>query len=40
MMSSYNVYGLKVGPEGNAGDSWHTEPVRISVEAWSQGGQG
>ena len=25
---------------GNAGDSWHTEPVHVSVEVQSQGGQG
>ena len=29
-----------IGPEGNAGDSWHTKPVRVSVDAQSQGGQG
>ena len=29
-----------IGPEGNASDSWHMEPVHISVEAWGQGGQG
>ena len=28
MMSSYNVYGAR----GNAGDSWHMEPVRVSAE--------
>ena len=28
-----------IGPEGNAGDSWHTKPVRTSVEAQSQDGQ-
>ena len=28
------------GARGNASDSWHTELVRVSVEAWSQDGQG
>ena len=40
----YNVIIQRVwpgiGPEGNAGDSWHTELVCVSVEARSQGGQG
>ena len=29
-----------IGPEGNAGDSWHTKLVRVNVEAQSQDGQG